>query len=1364
MHKLLPLAILLALPAMASAADRDCLISFSGAEQNVCDGTASTVTHGMDGLLSVAAVQDSALRVVKFDGPISEAQRKAVETAGARIISYAPYYAYIVRMPARLDDTMRGIDGVVWSGPLLPALKVDANIYNELKTGGIIDGLGISELSISLAAEGNGDVARRAINTIPGLAVSRVVQVPGALRVQAGFDRASLADAVQQLAQRDDVLAIGFHKPARLYNSQGHWLHQSNVNTPIPLKPVWDQGVYGCGQVVGELDTGLWMDNVAFKDASQPLPVDVCTGGTACAPIAAPNLNARKVIAYYKWSGLSGTSWGDDHGHGTHVAGSIIGNDNVANPGTDCVNFTTPGGDTNLDGMAPGAKLVMQESGGNLAYLNNFGGTPYHAADIAYQNGARIHSNSWGGGCTNIFGMCITGCTVTYDQQAQDADHVMQDHDDLLMVFAAGNDATECPNGNNVGSPGNAKNVLTVGATGRGTAGNNMASFSSRGPTLDSRTKPDIDAQGSGIISADRSANGTLSMSGTSMATPTTSGLAALVRDYLARGFYPDGEKNATTAITDPSGALVKAIMISGAVDMTGTGAGPSPSQSQGFGRVHLDNSLFFAGDVSRLFIHDDTDGLATGGAADFSVSVIDGSIPLTVVLTWTDVPGAVGASPATVNSLRLEVTAPNGDTWTQKLPANYNVNNANPVQDTTTEHYDDLNTVQRIRLATPLPGAYDIRVRGINVPQGPQTFALAATGHFDISTDPDFSLSAAPGTAAICAGAPAEFDVGVRSRYGFTGPVTLSATGLPGATTASFGSNPVVPADPAALSHLTIGNTGALARGSYSFGVSGSASGGALAHAISASLKVSVGMPASPAPTAPLDGETDVARSPTFGWTADAAAEGYAIEVATDAAFTNIVASATPATNSWMPGTPLTPLTTYYWRVRALSACGDSAWSTVRSFTTGVTFPEPYCVVTFPSGVEPISLVDFAGIHNTSPAAVSGAIAHEDFLGVAGGMVMTGQSYPMTVEGNTNGNYTTVVNAFIDWNRNGQFEEAAYPIGSIVNSTGADGKQAVGTIAVPLDATPGPVRLRVIKRYSAAATDACNSTGYGQAEDYTLMVQGSGDAYHVGGSIDGANGDVVLKLNGGADHAFGNGDFSFPEAVFDGMAYAVTVSAAPMNQACSVTNGSGTIAGADVDDVMVECVTLPTHVVGGTVNGLTANGLVLKLNDAENLPVTADGPFAFNSGLVNGASYSVGIASQPFGQACTVANGSGTMGDADIADVAVNCVDIPPVSHTVGGRVRGLKAPGLVLQLNDGITLAQNANGIYAFNPGVAEGADYLVTVLTQPAGQTCAVSNASGTMGHDPIDDVDVNCVDGDGGGDDDDIIFADGFDDTP
>ncbi|HET9047486.1 MAG TPA: S8 family serine peptidase [Chiayiivirga sp.] len=1360
MQKLLPLAILLALPALASASNEACLVSFAGAQQNVCDGTASTIPSGLGNLTSLNAVSDSSLRLVKFDGPIQPEQRRAIEAAGARVIGYVPYNAFIVRMAPALDANVRAIAGVTWTGPFMPALKVDPNIYAELKAGGIVDRLGIESLEVSLDTHATDAQVKSSFASITGLKSASINTVGGNMRLHAGFARASLASTIEQLAARDDVLAISFRKPVRLYNSQGHWLHQSNVNTPQPQMPVWDRGIYGCGQIVGELDTGLWMDNVAFKDASQPLPINKCTTGVTCPPIAAPNYNARKVVAYYKWSDLSGTSWGDDHGHGTHVAGSIIGNDNVANPGTDCVGFTTPGGNTNLDGMAPGAKLVMQESGGNLAYLNTQGGTPYHAADIAYQNGARIHSNSWGGGCTDMFGNCVSGCTVTYDQQAQDADQVLRDRNDLLMVFAAGNDATACPNGNNVGSPGNAKNVLTIGATGRGTGGNAMAGFSSRGPTLDARTKPDITAQGSGIISADRSANGTLSMSGTSMATPTAAGLAALVRDYLARGFYPSGVATPADSIATPSGALVKAILTAGAFKMTGNGAGANPSQSQGFGRILLDDSLYFDADQRRLFIEDNGDGLQTGEQHSYSLDVTAGQV-FTVALTWTDVAGAVNASPATVNSLRLEVQAPNGDVWTQKLPAGYTVDNATPTQSTATSNYDDLNTLHRIRFDAPVAGTYEIRVRGINVPTGPQTYAVAATGDFVVVTEPDFGLSASPNTLAVCAGTPGQLDVGVRSLFGFVDPVTLSVSGLPGATTGSFASNPVVPAYPAAISALSIDNTAAVARGSYPFTIHGATSGTTpRSHDTGASLKVSVGIPVGPVPSAPADTAVDVARTPSFAWSSDVAADAYSIEVATDAGFTSIVASGTPASNTWAPSSPLAPMTTYYWHVKGTSVCGDGNYSPTFSFTTGVTFPEPYCTVTFPSAVEPITRVKFSGINNTSPADVNGSPALEDFLGVTGGDVVIGQSYSMAVEGNTAGSYTTVVNAFIDWNRDGTFGTGeSYTIGNITNSTGADGQQAVASIAVPLSATPGPVRMRVLKRYSSAAT-ACNNSGYGQGEDYTLTVLGAGATYTIGGNVSGTTGaGLALKLNGGADFAVAaDGAYTFPNALPDGSSYTVTVSTAPAGQSCSVAGGTGTVSGANVTNVNISCVTVPTYTIGGMVNGLTGTGLVLRLNGGNDLTVAAAGSFTFSQGLADGSNYTVTVATQPSGQTCSVANGAGTLSGANVTGVQVDCADIPPQAYPVGGMVSGMMGPGLILQLNGGLTLTRGNNGAYAFTPGLPDGATYNVTVHTAPTGQSCSVSNGSGTMGAAPVTNADVVCVAATP------EIFADGFEGNP
>ncbi|HSX62928.1 MAG TPA: S8 family serine peptidase [Tahibacter sp.] len=964
MRNALFLSIGLVLSLNAAAEDERCIVSFAAAQQNVCNGKIAHLNMQLDALARPDTAKDSTLRLIKFDGPITEQRRAAVESLGAQIVSYAPFNAYIVRMAPTLDASARTIPGVLWSGPFLPAFKVDPNIAAELEQGNIASRLGTSELEISLADSARRNAVETAVRQIPGLTFSRTVEAGPETRLIASFDRAQLRSSVDQLARNPDVIAVGLRMPSRLKNSQADWLHQSNVSTPTPLLPVFDRGLYGCGQIIGELDTGIHMAHCSFNDATQATPINVCTTGASCPTIAAPNNAARKVIAYYKWSGLAGTGPEDNHGHGTHVAGSIAGQ-NPANA-VDCATFTTPGGNTDLDGTAPGAKLVMQESGANLAYLNTAGGNPYHAAQTAYANGARLHSNSWGGGCTDQFGACIAGCTVTYDAQARDADNVTGDNADLVMLFAAGNAGSVCPAGNNVGSPGNAKNVITIGATSRGTAANSMAGFSSRGPAEDSRTKPDITAQGSGIISAGRNTCGTQSMSGTSMATPTAAGLAALVREYLQRGFYPTGQKVQANAIANPSGALIKAILISGAATMTGTGAGAAPGQSQGFGRILLDNSLYFNGDASRLYIHDAPQGLATGGQ-DVHNIVVSAGAPLSIALTWTDKAAAVNANPALVNSLRLEVVAPNGDVWTQKLPANFSPSNANPIQDTTTANYDNRNNVHRITFANPSAGNYQIRVRGIAVAQGPQKYAIAATGSFQINSSPDFALMTTPTSLAICAGQPASLAVGVQSIAGFTAPVALSITGLPGGSTGTFTPASVVPADPAASSTLAISNTAGVAGGAYNVVVQGASTTPAVQHTASFTLGVTAAVPAAAALTTPANNATAVSVTPAFTWAAVADASSYRFQLSTSPTFASFVANEVVAATSFTPVAPLNPNVAYYWRVIAINTCGDAEPSATFSFTT----ENAICKVSNLS----IPDANATGVSDTQTVAATGAL-----------------------------------------------------------------------------------------------------------------------------------------------------------------------------------------------------------------------------------------------------------------------------------------------------------------------------------------------------------------------------------------------------
>ena len=162
-----------------------------------------------------------------------------------------------------------------------------------------------------------------------------------------------------------------------------------------------------------------------------------------------------------------------------------------------------------------------------------------------------------------------------------------------------------------------------------------------------------------------------------------------------------------------------------------------------------------------------------------------------------------------------------------------------------------------------------------------------------------------------------------------------------------------------------------------------------------------------------------------------------------------------------------------------------------------GGPFPDPYCgPLDFTSNVEPITLVDVAGINNVTSATVNGTPDHEDFTTINGDME-AGMSYPIALEGNTDGNFTNRFVVFIDWNQNDILNDAGevYEITDLlVNSTGVDGQQSNGTIDVPPGALPGTTRMRVKKQFGTTNyLDPCLATGFGQAEDYTIEVTSGG-------------------------------------------------------------------------------------------------------------------------------------------------------------------------------------------------------------------------------------------------------------------------------
>jgi len=261
-------------------------------------------------------------------------------------------------------------------------------------------------------------------------------------------------------------------------------------------------------------------------------------------------------------------------------------------------------------------------------------------------------------------------------------------------------------------------------------------------------------------------------------------------------------------------------------------------------------------------------------------------------------------------------------------------------------------------------------------------------------------------------------------------------------------------------------------------------------------------------------------------------------------------------------------------------------------------------------------------------------------------------------------------------------------------------------------------------------------------AGEVTTVTVNCTDLHTIGGTVSGLTGTgLVLQNNAGDDIAVNvDGTFAFPTLLLPSEDYAVTVKSNPETpwQTCVVGNGSGKVAAADISSVTVTCTT-DKHTVGGTISGLTGNGLALQLNGAETV-TPASGATSFVFGAIDsGTNYTVSVLGSPTGpsQSCTVTDASGVIGGAGITSVKVAC-EINKYKTRV--EVTGLSGTGLVLQNNGGDDLAVVTSGTYDFASSVNSGGPYLVTIKTlpTPAGEDCQVSSGTGT-----ITDADVRVV---------------------
>lgn len=193
---------------------------------------------------------------------------------------------------------------------------------------------------------------------------------------------------------------------------------------------------------------------------------------------------------------------------------------------------------------------------------------------------------------------------------------------------------------------------------------------------------------------------------------------------------------------------------------------------------------------------------------------------------------------------------------------------------------------------------------------------------------------------------------------------------------------------------------------------------------------------------------------------------------------------------------------------------------------------------------------------------------------------------------------------------------------------------------------------------------------------------------HKVGGTILGLVGSVSLQNNGGDTLTqSSDGNFEFTTPVAQGASYNVTVSSPPATQTCTVNNGTGTMGSSKVSNVQVTC-SANSYKVGGTILGL-AGSVSLQNNGGDTLTQSSDSSFTFTTPVAQGASYHVTVSSQPASQTCTVNNGAGTMGGANVSDIEVDCVasNSTALSVSATGTIPVGSGSGSITVTNTGTT-----------------------------------------------------------------------------
>ncbi len=670
--------------------------------------------------------------LVQFIGPIKDSWLRGVKRAGGEPRELYANFTYVVRADEAALAKIVALPYVRWAGHLSHEDRISSSLRSSLggETPSTLPRTRLMPDVYTVEFFGPGE-AEKAVREVKKLGLKILHREPAAqlLVVETGGTTAERRKQLKALSAVHGVRKIRERAVSRPSNDVAAGIMGTATAMGSP-----GLGLSGKGETIAICDTGI--------DSGNPNALHPDFAGRLAYVKSYPI--TPDFAPFVKNPGGNDGPADLDSGHGTHVAGSVLG--------SGAASALLPGQTARIRGLAYNAQLVFQAVEQELnwkdpANLPEYGryllaGIPPDLKTLfgdAYAKGARIHSNSWGGGDPG-----------SYDEQCRQLDQFVWEHKTFCIVVAAGNDGTDFDgdgriNPMSVTSPGTAKNCITVGACenkrpafssetyGKWWPGdypvapvrtdpmandpNQVVAFSSRGPTKQNRVKPEIVAPGTFILSTrstmiapNNSAWAAFPpsrlyfyMGGTSMATPLVAGAVALVREYLRK-----------KGISSPTAALLKAALIAGATRLPNYAATSAVVDNhQGYGRLNLDGVLSPRAPAKAQFT-EVKPGLKTGEVKSRSLTVKSNGAPLRIALAYTDAPG-----PSLVNNLNLIVTAPDGRKFVGNGPK------SGP------QTIDSSNNGEVVQVDKPAAGSWRVDVVGSNVPSGPQEYALTSIGHF---------------------------------------------------------------------------------------------------------------------------------------------------------------------------------------------------------------------------------------------------------------------------------------------------------------------------------------------------------------------------------------------------------------------------------------------------------------------------------------------------------------------------------------------------------------------------------------------------------------------------------------------------------